>query len=125
MSEDIIERAEEFFYFEDILPNKIEEWAKPNCNSFDSVNQEHPLHHYKLFEEYCSLFEDIFSEFLKNEDITLQEFYHVISDQYTDKNSFAKMLTSAIGIDNNNYNNNNNNNNYYYYYYHYIYYHYY
>ena len=31
-----------------------------------------------------------------NENISLQQFYSVISEQYTKENSFAKMLTSAI-----------------------------
>lgn len=99
MANSIIERAEEFFYFEDILPERIEAWAKSRCHSFENVNQEHPLEHTQLFDEYCILFEDIFSEFLNAENINLKEFYNVISDQYTDKNSFAKMLTSAIDFD--------------------------
>jgi hypothetical protein len=80
------------------LPDTIQKWAKSRCASFESVNQEHPLEHSQLFEDYCMLFEDLWSEFLSKEDITLREFYNIISDQYTDKNSFAKMLTSAIGI---------------------------
>jgi hypothetical protein len=62
----------------------------------DYSRQEHPLLHTQLHEEYCILFEEIFSDFLMNENISLQQFYSVISEQYTKENSFAKMLTSAI-----------------------------
>ena len=72
------------------------EWAKKYCHTFESITQEHPLLHAQFHEEYCILFESIFSEFLINENITLQQFYSVISEQYTKQNSFAKMLTSAI-----------------------------
>lgn len=51
MSDDLISRAEEFFYFDDELPNKLQAWAKGRCSTFtDDKHQEHPLEHHTLFE---------------------------------------------------------------------------
>ena len=43
-SDSIIAKAEEYFYFEDDLCNRIEEWARVRCSTFDcKENEEHPV----------------------------------------------------------------------------------
>ena len=42
-SDSIIAKAEEYFYFEDDLCNRIEEWARVRCNTFDCKDNEHPV----------------------------------------------------------------------------------
>ena len=68
-SSSIISRVEEFFYYQEDLCEKIEKWAKSRCETFlpDPRSNEQPLHHTKLYEEYCELFEKIIENFLSAE----------------------------------------------------------
>ena len=36
-ADDILSKAEDFFYCDDSFTNKIEEWASRNCESFSST----------------------------------------------------------------------------------------
>jgi len=81
----IIDRAENFFYFEDDLCDNIEKWASLHCNTFKSSNsegREQPLLHMELYKQYVQLFEKLVEAFLANERISLEEFYSTVREEY-------------------------------------------
>jgi hypothetical protein len=83
--ESMIERAEEFFYYEDDLTAKIQSWAEPRCETFigkDSKAYEHPQSHMQLFQEYCEIFESILTEFLQINNMSVNEFYREVRMEY-------------------------------------------
>lgn len=99
MCRDIISRAEEFFYFDDDLCDKIEEWARDRCDSFDQQIEEHPIYHQELFEEFCTLFESIMERFLTLNGLTTMEFYQSIRNEMAQRNpneTFSSVLLSSI-----------------------------
>ena len=75
----VVTLLEDFFYFEDPLTERVEEWAdkvsKEILSSFDNKIDEHPLSHTVLHSEYKDLFEDILSEFLLERGHTPEDFY--------------------------------------------------
>ena len=99
---DIISRAEEFFYFEDDLSEKIETWASERCSLFASVDGEHPLSHQMLFQEYCELFEALMEGFITNEGISTTDFYSAVRAQMKQRNAsetFSSVLLGCIDFE--------------------------
>lgn len=104
---EIVDAAQEFMYYQDDLSLRIEDWACKFCESFQNPKEqlEHPLEHTKLFDEYCSLFEQIMEEFMLSNNITLQQFHAAIREDHNKcmrehngkgNATFASMLTSSI-----------------------------
>mgnify|MGYP003385463349 CR=1 FL=1 len=80
-----IEMVEEFVYMEDDFCDMITHWARKHCSTFvdkDPKSVEQPLEHTQLHEEYSQLFESILEGFLRDKDMSVQEFYSALADQY-------------------------------------------
>ena len=73
----VVTMLEDFFYFEDPLTERVEEWAKSQDRTLlDSFGQEeHSLAHTALHNEYKELFETILTEFLDQQGFSVQQFY--------------------------------------------------
>ena len=105
-SHGIIDRAENFFYFEDDLCENIEKWASQHCATFtssNSENQEQPLQHMVLYEKYVKIFETLVESFLAKENISLEEFYTTVREEYEaarnvhkENSTFTSMLLGSL-----------------------------
>jgi hypothetical protein len=73
----VVAMLEDFFYFEDPLTERVENWAKNQpleiLKSF--ALDEHTLEHTSLHNEYKQLFEGILTEYLEQQGFSVQEFY--------------------------------------------------
>ena len=101
---DIIARAEEYFYFDDQLTDKLTTWAEDHCDLFSIENQEeHPFEHQLYHQEFCQLFELIMESFLSNEGISMKDFYGAISSERAKgirNEGFTSMLLSVLDFGN-------------------------
>ena len=74
---------EDFFYFEDPLTERVEDWAnnqdKELLDTF--ANEEHSLAHTALHNDYKELFETILTEFLQQQGFTVEQFYHAAAEE--------------------------------------------
>ena len=106
----VVTLLEDFFYFEDPLTERVEEWAenvnKEILSSFDNKVDEHPLSHTVLHSEYKDLFEDILSEFLQERGHTPEDFYRAaaaqeeaIAGKRRNGDTFASVVMAASDFD--------------------------
>lgn len=99
---DIIDKAEDYFYFEDVLSSKLEAWAADRCSTFGSADEEHPLSHQQAHTEFCQFFESLMEGFLADQDISLQQFCSAVRLQMSGPNSkasFSSVLLSIIDFE--------------------------
>ena len=107
MDDSILSRAEEFFYFDDDLPLKIENWAASRCESFSNANSEalseHPIIHQQYYEEYQQLFASIIEDFIRQEGMDISRFYQEIANESHKNNfrtpSFSSILSSTLSFE--------------------------
>jgi hypothetical protein len=106
----VVTLLEDFFYFEDPLTERVEDWAehvsKDLLETFDSKIDEHPLSHTVLHGEYKDLFEDILSEFLLERGHTPEDFYlaaaaqeEAIAGKRRNGDTFASVVMAASDFD--------------------------
>jgi len=107
----ILDKVEEFFYFDDSLSETIEAWCQSRCESFqfNEVERvlEHKLEHTALFNEFCEIFTNLIEGFLTNEGIQAVAFYAEIRKQLDrcksmkeKKSTFANLVLSSIDFNN-------------------------
>lgn len=105
----ILDKAEEFFYFDDTLSEAIEKWCRSRCDTFDAdpTHMEHSMEHHNLFTEFCELFESIIEGFLTNEGLSPVDFYQEIRRQLDScrtikerQSTFANLVLSSIDFNN-------------------------
>ena len=103
MDDSILSRAEEFFYFDDDLTLKIENWAASRCESFSNINSEHPLMHHQYYEDYQQLFASIIEDFIRQEGMDINRFYQEIANESHKNNfrtaSFSSILSSTLSFE--------------------------
>ena len=73
----VVSMLEDFFYFEDPLTERVEQWAtnQPRAVLDSFSNEEHQLTHTQLHVEYQELFEHILTEYLEEQGFSSQQFY--------------------------------------------------
>jgi len=107
----ILDKVEDFFYFDDSLSETIEAWCQSRCESFqfNEIERvvEHRLEHTSLFNEFCAIFTSLIEGFLTNEGIQPVEFYAEIRKQLDRcksmkerKSTFANLVLSSIDFSN-------------------------
>ena len=103
MDDSVLSRAEEFFYFDDDLPLKIENWAASRCETFSNANSEHPIVHHQYYEEYQQLFASIIEDFIRQEGMDITRFYREIANESHKNNfrtpSFSSILSSTLSFE--------------------------
>ena len=79
----VLVMLEDFYYFEDPLTERVEEWANQQDRAvLDSFGQEeHSLIQTTLHDEYKALFETILTEFLQSQGFTVQQFYQAAAQE--------------------------------------------
>ena len=79
----VLVMLEDFYYFEDPLTDRVEEWANQQDRAvLESFGQEeHSLVQTALHEEYKALFETILTEFLQSQGFTVQQFYQAAAQE--------------------------------------------
>ena len=68
-------------YENEELTDKITAWAQEHCQTFitpGDATVEQPLRHTDLYNDYCSLFEDLIEEFLTRNHMSITEFYQAL-----------------------------------------------
>lgn len=94
---DILSKIEDFFY-DDNMTEPITEWGKKNCETFvhkDPRNSEQPLEHTALYEDYCSLFENLIANFLDQNSISMSDFHRMCKRQQYMSDSKRSLLPSS------------------------------
>lgn len=71
-----------FSYENEELTDRITEWARKNCQTFNSKGgDEQPLEHTNLYNEYCALFERLIETFLASNNMCVTDFYKELQQE--------------------------------------------
>lgn len=69
-------------YENEELTDTITAWARKHCKTFTNKGDaEQPFEHTNLYNDYCTLFEDLIEGFLRRNDMSTTEFYKALQNE--------------------------------------------
>eukprot|EP01001_Neometanema_parovale_P013469 NODE_9859_length_622_cov_73.893788_g9591_i0.p1 GENE.NODE_9859_length_622_cov_73.893788_g9591_i0~~NODE_9859_length_622_cov_73.893788_g9591_i0.p1 ORF type:complete len:118 (-),score=33.14 NODE_9859_length_622_cov_73.893788_g9591_i0:207-560(-) len=96
MSAKIIEALEEWLIGNDEFADKMENFAKDNCDIFELDSTEMKLEYTDVYKKFRALFEGELESFVKGQGVTVEEFFKIAQEENAkaDGDSSIKLIAS-------------------------------